>query len=89
MQDEHWAEAIEQFTEALKLNPSYALAYNGRGWAHFRLKHCAEAISDFDHAILINPSYANAFLNRSAAKRSCGNLAGADDDQAKAKELMK
>jgi len=89
LQDEHYAEAIEQFTEALKLNPSHALAYNGRGWAHFRLKQYAEAISDFDRAIELNPSYANAYLNRSAAKRSSGDKTGADADQAKAKELTK
>jgi serine/threonine-protein kinase len=86
-QDEHFAEAIPQFTEAIKLNPSHALAYNGRGWAHFRLKQYTEAAADFDEAIKLNPSYANAYMNRAAARRALGDKAGADADQAKFKEL--
>ena len=80
-QDGKFAEAIETFTEALKLDPSMPLAYNARGYAHFRLKHYPEAIADFDQAIKLNPAYANAYLNRSAAKRASGDKAGADADQ--------
>jgi tetratricopeptide (TPR) repeat protein len=60
LNDGKLAEAVEQFTQALKQNPAYALAYNGRGFARYRLKQYAEAIADFDEAIRLNPSYANA-----------------------------
>src|SRR5262249_21732587 len=89
LNDGKLAEAIEQFTIVLKQNPSHALAYNGRGYAQFRLKRYADAIADFDQAIRLNPSYANAYLNRSAAKRASGDKAGADADLAKSKELSK
>jgi tetratricopeptide (TPR) repeat protein len=88
LQDEHFAEAIEQFTEALKRDPSLALAYNGRGYAKTRLRRYAEAIKDFDEAIRLNPNYANAYVNRSAARRLLGDKAGADADQAKAREAL-
>jgi tetratricopeptide (TPR) repeat protein len=87
VQDEHFAEAIEQLEAALKLDPTMALAYNARGYAHSRLKQYPEALSDFDVAILLNPAYANAYLNRSTARRASGNAAGADSDLAKAREL--
>ena len=87
LQEEHYAESIEQFTQALKLDPSYALAFNGRGYAHLRLKHYSEAIWDFGQAILLNPAYANAYLNRSTAKRLSGDKSGAEADQAKVREL--
>jgi tetratricopeptide (TPR) repeat protein len=88
LQDDRYEEAIQQLTEALKLDPSLTLAYNARGFAHFRLKQYAEAIADFDEAIRLNPSYLNAYVNRSAARRAAGDRAGADADQAKARELM-
>ncbi len=89
LQDERFAEAIEQFTQALKLDPALSLAYNGRGYAQFRLKHYAEAIKDFNEAIRLNPDYANAYMNRSAARRVLGDGAGADADQAKARQALR
>jgi tetratricopeptide (TPR) repeat protein len=85
--DGHFAEAIEQFTEALKMEPAMPLAYNGRGYAHFRLKQYTEAIADFDQAIKLNAKYENAYLNRGAAKKAAGDKAGGDADLAKAREI--
>ncbi len=80
--------AIDQFTAALKLDPSLSLAYNARGYCHFKLKHFAEAMKDFDEAIRLNANYANAYMNRSALKRVLGDKAGAEADQAKAREAL-
>jgi len=86
--DDHFAEAIAEFTLAIEQQPGYALAYNGRGYARYRLKQYKEAIADFDEAIGLNPAYANAYLNRSAARRALGDKAGADSDLVKSKELI-
>jgi tetratricopeptide (TPR) repeat protein len=85
--DGHFEEAIQQFTEALKIDAAMPLAYNGRGYAHFRLKQYTEAIGDFDQAIKLNPAYENAYLNRGAARKAAGDKAGADADLAKAREI--
>jgi tetratricopeptide (TPR) repeat protein len=89
MNDGKFAEAIEQFTRALDQNPAYAIAYNGRGFARYRLKKYAEAIADFDEAIRLNPNYANAYQNRSVARRASGDRPGAESDLAKAMSLTK
>jgi tetratricopeptide (TPR) repeat protein len=86
--EERFADAIEPFTQAIQLDPSLALAYNGRGYALFRLRRYAEAIKDFDEAIRLNPNYANAYLNRSAARRIAGDKTGAEADQLKAREVL-
>jgi tetratricopeptide (TPR) repeat protein len=88
LQEDRLQEAIEQLTEALKLDPALSLALNARGYAYFRLKRYPEALADFDEAIRLNPAYLNAFVNRGAARRAAGDKAGADADQAKARELM-
>jgi tetratricopeptide (TPR) repeat protein len=75
--------AIEDFDQAIRLNPNYALAFISRGNAYLSkgvaacrpfLPPCAiviaqydRAIEDFDQAIRINPNYALAIVRRGAA----------------------
>jgi tetratricopeptide (TPR) repeat protein len=87
--DGNFSQAIEQFTAAIRLDPAHALAYNGRGFARFRLKQYKEAVADFDEAIRLNPGYANAYQNRGVARRALGDKAGAGADLAKSKELSR
>ena len=89
IQEERFAEAIEPLSQAVKLDPFLATAFNARGYAYFRLKKLPQAIADFDQAIKLNPVYANAYTNRSGAKRAAGDKTGADADQAKARDLLK
>jgi tetratricopeptide (TPR) repeat protein len=85
--ENRYAESIEPFNEAIKLDPGFTIAYNGRGFARYLLKQYAEAIMDYDRAIQLNPGYANAYLNRSNARRAVGDKAGADSDMVKFREL--
>jgi tetratricopeptide (TPR) repeat protein len=87
LDDGQFDDAIQQLDEAIRLDATLALAYNARGFAHYRLKHYPEALADFNVAIQLNPAYANAFLNRSVVRRASGDTAAADADAAKAREL--
>jgi tetratricopeptide (TPR) repeat protein len=51
----HYERAIQDFDEAIELDPEYAEAYYNRGLAYMNLKQYEEAIPDFDRFIEIQP----------------------------------
>jgi len=57
-------EALERFSQALKINPSIASTWNNRGTIFNDLKRYDDAVGDFDRAIELNPQYAEAFFNK-------------------------
>src|SRR6266536_3297976 len=76
--------AIEDYDQAIKLDPKYAFAFNNRGNAYRAKGELDRAIQDFDEAIRALPTYALAFNNRGNAYSSKGELDRAiqDYDQA-------
>jgi tetratricopeptide (TPR) repeat protein len=58
--------AITEFTEAIRLDPTFAPAYLGRGNAHSNQGNLDEAIRDYCEAIRLDPNYAIAYYNRGA-----------------------
>ncbi|MDI9356570.1 MAG: tetratricopeptide repeat protein, partial [Chitinophagaceae bacterium] len=78
------AGAIEDYTQAIRINPQYAEAYNNRGAAKRELQKYQEAIEDYTQAIRINDQYAIAFYNRGNAKDDLQEYAGAIEDYTQA-----
>ena len=65
---------MQNFEQAIKLNPSYAAAYYNRGTA-YALKHDYDrAIADFDQAIKLKPGNAAALYDRALAYGAKGDL---------------
>jgi tetratricopeptide (TPR) repeat protein len=56
--------AIQYFTEAIRLDPNYAKAFNLRGLAYFELNQHGRAISDFDQVIRLNKNDAKIYSDR-------------------------
>ncbi len=64
--------AIENFSQALRLNPNDAKAYVNRGNTYYEIaQHSGDpdrnykgAISDFNHALRLNPQEAEAYVKR-------------------------
>ena len=61
--------AIQDFTQAIKLNTKYADAYYNRGVVRSKLKDYQGAIQDYTQAIKIIPKYAEAYNNRGEDRR--------------------
>ena len=76
--------AIEDYTQAIRLDPNYAIAYNNRGIARRKLGDLQEAITDYNQAIRLDPNFAGAYYGRGLARYNLGDLqeAIADYNQA-------
>lgn len=61
--------AIDDYTEALRLDPGYIDAWNERGVAYHDMGQYYLAISDFDEALRLDPNHQNARNNRDKAHR--------------------
>jgi Flp pilus assembly protein TadD len=74
-------------TEAIRLKPDFARAYNARAYAYLRLRDYKNAIADCDQAIRIDTQYVNAYINRASARRASGDKTGAEADLLKARQF--
>jgi lipoprotein NlpI len=74
-------------SEAIRLDPKSAVAYNNRGSAYAFQGDIDRAIADFSEAIRLEPKFADAYLNRGLAYLYSGTLDKALADVSEASEL--
>jgi tetratricopeptide (TPR) repeat protein len=79
--------AIEDFGEAIRLDPRIKQFYNNRGVAWDDKAHYDEAIADYDRAIELDPRYSLAFNNRGNAWSALEEYARAIADYSEAIRL--
>jgi len=79
--------AIADYDKAIKLNPKFASAYNGRGVTYDDKGQYDRAIAEYTHAIKLNPQYIKAYNNRAWAYFKWGKAAKGLPDANKAIEL--
>ena len=70
--------AIEDYDEAIRLNPQYADAYNTRGDAYRRDGQYERAIQDYDEAIRLNPRFIEAITSLGQLRMAEGKTAEAE-----------
>ncbi len=73
------SEAIDQFTEALRINPDYAEAHNNLGNALLVTGRTSAAIEQCKEALRIDPTYAHAHNNLGNALAQTGRASEAID----------
>jgi tetratricopeptide (TPR) repeat protein len=56
--------ALEEFTEAIRIDPGYYRAYLRRGYIYYSNQAHNKAIDDYTTAIRIKPDYAEAYFYR-------------------------
>lgn len=65
---------------AIHLDESFALAYNNRGFAHYKLGRFDAAVADCTRAVELDPHLFYAYNNRGLAYFRSGNLEQAITD---------
>lgn len=82
--DQHkYKDALAELSEAIRLNPKHALAFNARGFVYYLMREYSHALADFDTAIQLCPSYRNAYQNRALARKASGDFKGAQEDESR------
>lgn len=68
-----YAQAIADYGEALKRDPTRAVVFYDRAAAYRMKRDYDKAIADYDRAIELNPRYEGAFVNRGVAYAGKGD----------------
>ncbi len=80
-------QAIEDYSEALYLDPSHGWAYNNRCWSRGLLRQSTLALSDCDEALKRLPDRPEVLDSRALAFWQLGQQAKAREDLARAHEI--
>nr|WP_295617273.1 trypsin-like peptidase domain-containing protein [Chamaesiphon sp. GL140_3_metabinner_50] len=56
--------AIQELSEAIRINPRYTVAYFVRAVVYAQLQEFRQSLSDYAIVIALDPQYANAYINR-------------------------
>jgi regulator of sirC expression with transglutaminase-like and TPR domain len=65
--------AIEEYSQAIRLDPNYVIAYVSRGNAYNGKKDYDRAVADYTQAIRLDPNYTWAYYNRGLAYTNKGD----------------
>ncbi len=64
---------MQDFSEAIRLNPKKSSYYLNRGLVYFSIENNNKAIDDFTKAIELDPEFANAYQSRAETLKRIGN----------------
>lgn len=82
-----YAEAVECYTKALKLNPDFLTCYVSRGKVYTTIGEVDRALEDYDTVIKRDPVYDEIYYHRADAYLNKGDVDKAIDDLTKEIEL--
>lgn len=78
--------AIAAFTQVLKFDPNYDMAYVYRGDAHRQLGNYQAAVDDYTKALQTNPNFTYLHNSRGNLREALGDIKGAIEDYTRAIE---
>jgi hypothetical protein len=72
--------ALQDYDEALKVNPDYPLALNNRAWAYYKLGRPRDGLPDVEKALKVSPGSPYALDTRAHIRQALGDAKAAFDD---------
>ena len=82
-----YSAAIEEYTEAIRLNPNDAWVWEHRACCRHELRDNDGALKDFDSAVRLNPASGWPRVKRGEVRWESGDVDGAKEDYAEAARL--
>ena len=79
--------ALVAFSQAIRMDPTFAQAYNGRAVTYALMGQPERALADCSEAIRLAPDESEFYRSRGYVYESVGDEANADADLAKAEKL--
>jgi len=79
--------AMEDYNNAIELDPEFSMAYNNRGIVKYGLGDSKGAMEDYDKTLELDRKSSLAYSNRGNVKKALGDLQGAMDDYKMAREI--
>jgi tetratricopeptide (TPR) repeat protein len=80
LERQEYDKAIDDFTEAIRLDPNVAIIYFNRGNAYYDHGNLDKASSDYNEAVRLDHNFARAYVGRGNVIRDQGNLDKAISD---------
>jgi len=74
------SEAIKDFEEAIKVDPTDSIHHANKGLMNLELYYFKEAVEDFNHAIQLDPKNYQLYRNRAFACQQAGQLEKSRED---------
>jgi len=78
---------IEDFEQAIKINPDYFDAYHNLGYLYGKGNQLQKSLEYFNKALEINPAHTKALLDRSYTYHLLGNEKKSEEDLKKSCDL--
>ncbi|WP_295615685.1 tetratricopeptide repeat protein [Chamaesiphon sp. GL140_3_metabinner_50] len=76
----YYQDAIDDYTQALRLNPKNVESLTNRGWVYAQLGCYFKAFQDYDLALIVKPDCQIAYMNRGLSYMDCKNYQKAIND---------
>eukprot|EP00873_Tetraselmis_striata_P001279 jgi/Tetstr1/421543/TSEL_012490.t1 len=82
--EHHFPQAVVGYTRAIDLDPSNAVYYSNRAFAHIKLENFGSAIADATKSLELDPTYVKAYYRRGDAQFALGHFKDSLSDFKKA-----
>lgn len=72
--------AINDYDEAIRLVPDFAVALNNRAWAYYKSGRAAKGLPDIEHSLRVQPTSPHSYDTRAHIRQEMGDPSGAFRD---------
>lgn len=87
LRQRNFTQAISDYTQCIRLEPTYPAAYLNRGNVYMMQNNTTQAIMDYDKAIELSPNFAGVYVSRGLAYAQQGNPTQAISDCTRASTI--